>query len=83
MEILAFSRKFGRSSFRCGKPDLDDWLTTGAGQQKWSNNTRTFLAVEGSQFAGYYATTAYRLGLDEAAEMYGGVSGLPRSRSSC
>lgn len=71
MEILAFSRRFDRSSFRCGKPDLDDWLKTRAGQQERSNNTRTFVAVEESQVAGYYATTAYRLGLDEAAEMYG------------
>lgn len=32
---------------------------------------RTFLAVDGTRVIGYYATTAYRLGLDELAEMYG------------
>lgn len=71
MEIQAFDRKFDRSSFSCGKPDLDDWLKTKAGQQERANNTRTFLAVDGLKVIGYYATTTYRLGLDEAAEMYG------------
>lgn len=71
MEILAFDRTFDRSLFSCGKPDLDDWLKTKAGQQEQANNTRTFLAVDGSKVIGYYATTAYRLGLDEVAKMYG------------
>jgi predicted N-acetyltransferase YhbS len=71
VEILAFDPRFDRRSFSCGKPDLDDWLKTKAGQQERANNTRTFLAVDGSKVVGYYATTAYRLGLDEAAEMYG------------
>jgi GNAT superfamily N-acetyltransferase len=71
MEIVAFDRKFHRSSFSCGKPDLDEWLKTQAGQQERANNTRTFLAVEGLKIIGYYATTTYRLDLDEAAAMYG------------
>jgi predicted N-acetyltransferase YhbS len=40
-------------------------------QQERANNTRTFLAVRGQQIIGYYATTTYRLGLDEAAAMFG------------
>jgi predicted N-acetyltransferase YhbS len=71
VEIQPFDRRFDRNSFTCGKPDLDDWLKTKAGQQERTNNTRTFLAVDGSRVIGYYATTTYRLGLDEAAEMYG------------
>jgi predicted N-acetyltransferase YhbS len=71
MEIFSFDRRFDRSSFNCGKPDLDDWLKTKAGQQERANNTRTFLAIDESKVVGYHATTAYRLGLDEAAEMYG------------
>lgn len=71
MEIVAFDRKFDRISFSCGKPPLDEWLKTQAGQQERANNTRTFLAVEGLKVIGYYATTTYRLGLDEAAAMYG------------
>jgi GNAT superfamily N-acetyltransferase len=46
-------------------------LKTRAGQQERANNTRTFLAVDGLRVIGYYATTTYRLGLDEVAEMYG------------
>lgn len=71
MEIVAFDRKFDRSSFSCGNPDLDDWLRTQAGQQERANNTRTFLAVDVLKVVGYYATTTYRIGLDEAAAMYG------------
>jgi predicted N-acetyltransferase YhbS len=71
VEVSAFHRRFDRSSFSCGKPDLDNWLKTQVRQQERINNTRTFLAVENSKVIGYYATTAYRLGLDEAAEMYG------------
>lgn len=71
MEIVAFNRLYDRSSFSCGKPDLDEWLKTKAGQQERANNTRTFLAVEELTVVGYYATTTYRLGLDEVAAMYG------------
>lgn len=71
VEILAFDRRFDRATFSCGNPDLDDWLRTRAGQQERANNTRTFLAVDGAKVIGYYATTTYRLGLDEAAAMYG------------
>lgn len=71
LEIVAFHKRFDRSAFNCGKPELDDWLKTKAGQQERANNTRAFLAVDGSTVIGYYATTTYRLGLDEAAEMYG------------
>jgi hypothetical protein len=78
VEILAFDRRFDRSSFSYGKPDLDDWLKRQAGQQERANNTRTFLAVEGHQIIGYYATTTYRLGLNEAAAMFGvGRRGYP------
>jgi len=60
-----------RTPSRASVTDLDDWLKTQAGQQERANNTRTFLAVEGLKVIGYYATTTYRLGLDEAAAMYG------------
>jgi predicted N-acetyltransferase YhbS len=70
VEIFPFDRKYDRSLFSCGKMDLDDWLKTQAGQQERVNNTRTFVAVDGLKVIGYYATTAYRLGLDEAAKMY-------------
>lgn len=73
IQIVGFSRAIDRTDFRCGKPQLDDWLRTKAGQQEKSDNTRTFLAIDPSRdgVAGYYATTTYRLDLDEAAAAYG------------
>ena len=73
VEIVPFSRGIDRSGFSCGKPDLDDWLLRRAGQQERSYNTRTFLAIHPSDndVVGYYATTAYRLDLDEASRAYG------------
>jgi predicted N-acetyltransferase YhbS len=71
MQIVAFDRSFKRDSFSCGKPELDEWLKKQAGQQERAGNTRTFLAVDGTKVVGYYATTTYRLDLDEAAAMFG------------
>lgn len=73
MEIVSFSSAIDRTGFTCGKPDLDDWLKHQAGQQERSGNTRTFLAMdpEFDGVAGYYATTAYRLELSEAASLHG------------
>ena len=46
VEIVAFNRAISSDAFCCGKPELDDWLRTKAGQQERSDNTRTFLAID-------------------------------------
>ena len=71
--IVAFGKSFDRSRFTSGNADLDDWLRTKAGQGERSDNTRTFLALDpgGERVIGYYATTTYRLELDEAARALG------------
>lgn len=73
LPIVGFIKSAERSGFSCGKPDLDQWLRTKAGQQERNDNTRTFLALDpsGSQVIGYYATTTYRLDVDEAVRAYG------------
>lgn len=73
IRIIPFDSHLDRNRFRCGKDDLDVWLKTQAGQQERRNNTRTFLAVDdsGHRIVGYYATTAYRLELDERAAALG------------
>lgn len=73
IDIVSYAKRCDRRSFGCGKPDLDEWLKTQASQQEQTGNTRTFLAVRLSteQVVGYYATTTYRLELDEAALAYG------------
>lgn len=71
IEIVSYSRHLDRAGFDCGKPELNDWLHTQASQQEKTGNTRTFLAVDGTQVVGYYASTTYRLELDEAAVAFG------------
>lgn len=73
VDIVAFNGAINRSGFRCGKPELDEWFTTQAGQQERVANTRTFVAIDPDfdGVAGYYATTTYRLDLDEAAAAFG------------
>lgn len=71
MDIVSYAKSFDRSGFSCGRSTLDEWLQTQATQQERANNTRTFLAIENDAIVGYYATTTYRLELDEVATMYG------------
>src|SRR5665811_934260 len=71
--IAGYSKAYSRVNFSCGKPELDDWLKTQATQHQKSGNTRIFLAVSSNDDAvvGFYATTAYRLDLNEAAVAFG------------
>ena len=71
MEITKYLKTFDRSSFDCGKPELNEWLQTQASQHEKSNNTRTFLGIRDDAIVGYYATTTYRLELDELASAFG------------
>jgi len=72
VRIIPFSREVDRTSFRCGKPALDEWIEKYAGQSERSDTTRTFLALDELGFlVGYYATKACELDLDEAASVYG------------
>lgn len=73
IQIVAFSKSFDRGGFDCGKEPLNEWLQTQASQQERSGITRTFLAVdsESGRVVGYYATTTYRLELDEVATALG------------
>lgn len=66
MEIVRYVPSFDRSNFDWGKVGLNDWLRTQATQRQKSNNMRMFLAVEDDQIVGYYPSSTYRLGLDEA-----------------
>jgi predicted N-acetyltransferase YhbS len=71
VEIIRFVKSFERDRFDCGKAELNEWLRVQAGQQERADNTRTFLAIETDEIVGYYATTTYRLELDEVAKAYG------------
>lgn len=72
LEIVAFTKSVDRSEFRCGKPDLDDWIRQYAGQSERNDTTRTFLALDSSgALVGYYATRSCELDLDDAASAFG------------
>lgn len=74
VEILPLASQHVRAHFACAKRDLDEWLIRQAGQQERKHNTRTFVAVDpidGQSVVGYYATSTYRLDLDEAASAFG------------
>lgn len=72
VEIVPFRRSIRRDGFRCGKPDLDEWIERYAGQSERNDTTRTFLALtDDDELVGYYATKAYELDLDDAASVYG------------
>lgn len=73
VDIVSFNPALDRTGFRCGHADLDDWVKTQAGQQERRDTTRTFLAIDPAHegVAGYYATTTYRVDLDEAAQIFG------------
>ncbi|MFT4221173.1 MAG: DUF1778 domain-containing protein [Microbacterium sp.] len=72
IEIVPFRRTVDRSTFTCGKPDLDEWIQRYASQLERSDTTRTFLALDDDDtLVGYYATTACELDLDDAASAFG------------
>lgn len=78
MDVVPFNSRIDRSNFRCGKPDLDDWIARYAGQSERRNTTRTFLALDGGELVGYYALRVYELDLDETAAAFGvGVRRYP------
>ncbi len=86
VEVVSFDRKLvKKSSFACGKPDLDTWLKQYAGQGERSNNTRTFLAVPvgDDHVIGYYATTTFRSELSDAAAGLGAGTRVYPVPASC
>jgi GNAT superfamily N-acetyltransferase len=46
------------SQFRCGEPELDDWLKRRAHQNKESGASRSYVVCVGRQVVGYYALAA-------------------------
>jgi GNAT superfamily N-acetyltransferase len=46
------------SQFRCGEPELDDWLKRRALHNEESGASRTYVVCAGQQVAGYYALAA-------------------------
>jgi GNAT superfamily N-acetyltransferase len=76
IERLAKSHE--RSQFACGRPLLDDWLKTRAGQFDRRDLARTFVAVAPgeSYVLGYYALASHRVRFDALPDDQ--ARGLPK-----
>lgn len=68
--FIPFTKDLDRGAFSCGKPELDLWLRTSAGQQERSNSARTILAVDEREacIAAYFSLVTHRVEVDELTE---------------
>ena len=65
----------GVEGFNCGKPGLDDWLRRYARLAQGGGSAKTFVAMDGTNVAGYYSLT---LGQVDALEgIRHGMGGYP------
>lgn len=58
---MPYHRRYERSSFDCGEPELDVWLQEHATQAQKRDSARTYVALDGERVVGYYAVCAYSL----------------------
>lgn len=64
------------SAFRCGQPELDEWLKRHALSSARSDAAQTYVVVDGDRVVGYYALAA---GSVDRADATGRVAkGMPR-----
>ena len=64
--------------FRCGAPELDDWLERHGRTAAAAGSARTFVSLRGERVAGYYALAAGAVERSAAAGRLGrGMSGHP------
>lgn len=65
--VMPFEAQLDRGSFRCGKPDLDNWLKRYAGQGERDNSARTTYLVDEQEVrvAGYFTLVTYRLEVED------------------
>jgi len=72
--FIPFEPTLDRSSFDCGKPELDRWFREAAGQQERNNSARTTLAVDEreARIAGFFTLVAFRIEIDSVPEAVAG-----------
>lgn len=68
MFLQPLSSNHDRSQFSCGKPALDDWLKTKAGQAEKRGSARTYVLCEDGEegVVGYYAVAAHTVAYGDA-----------------
>ena len=69
MRIVAFEKRFDRSSFGCGNAELDRYLKERISQDRKRSLTACFVLAgdEGEEVMGYHTLSAYGIGLTEIA----------------
>ncbi len=68
----------GVEGFNCGKPGLDDWLRRYARLAQGGGSAKTFVAMDGTNVAGYYSLTLGQVDALEAPErIRHGMGGYP------
>ena len=73
LQIVAYHRRHDRSTFNSGEPVVDDWLRLHASSSDRQHTTKTFLALEGENVVGYYASTMCQLDLQESVAVRNGA----------
>lgn len=69
MRIERLGRRRDRSSFHCGRQELDVWFHRQAGQAELrSESARTFVLLDGERIIGFYSLAAFGVVADESPE---------------
>lgn len=65
--VIPFEPQLDRTTFRCGRPVLDEWLQRYAGQQERDHSARTTYLVDEREacIAGYFTLVTYRLEIED------------------
>ncbi len=64
----ALDSNHGVDNFRCGNPNLDQWLQRHARQAEGSGSAKTFVVCDGDRLAGYFSLTVGQIDTIEAPE---------------
>ncbi|HEX9888210.1 MAG TPA: GNAT family N-acetyltransferase [Nitriliruptorales bacterium] len=69
MHVERLNRRHDRSSFGCGKEELDSWFHHHAGQaESRSGSARTYVLVHENRIMGFYSLAASGVAADETPE---------------
>ena len=77
MKVEKLTKSHNRSTFRCGRDELDEWFHTAAMQaQQRNRSARTTVLVDGDAVVGFYSLATHALAYASAPSQL--VRGVPR-----
>ncbi|MEX0728877.1 MAG: GNAT family N-acetyltransferase [Planctomycetaceae bacterium] len=76
--IERLAKYHNRSSFQCGRAELDEWLKFRSGQFDRRDLARTYVAIErnSTSVLGFYSLSSHSIGFDDLSQDQ--AKGLPR-----